>query len=460
MAVENTTNIAGLDDTLPTGNDTKSEGDNHLRLLKTVLKHAFAGFPGEVLLAATEAQGGTTNDFVLTVAPAPTAYANNLIVAFRSTHANTGAATLKIGALAPKALLNAEGTPLRPNAIAGNTGVLAVYDGTSFRIMGGGNSQAVYDYVDQTAFQTALPSQPGNGWKFLRTSGDVAFWDRAIAVESVAPTGDIGPIFIPPYGLMKWFNGNYAPNNLPRRYRDYPDIITFGGNVTGVTRSASWRSAANECDIVLEGAMNKRLLGAGAGFVVGDAQDGLFSGTLTPNTFYHFFAIRRDSDGLVDLGFSTNYTALDRPAGWTAYRRIASVLWTGTEIRPFKNSRDKFQFYTPMPVLENGGAVTSAAAGLALPVPALPGGVEVDLSVYLQADAAFPFRSARVYWPDATFSTSGRNATVVAGPTFPGVSRVNVPTNDGGQVFVLAIQNDISAGLFVTQNGFRDFFAD
>lgn len=206
MAVENTTNIAGLDDTLPTGTDTKSEGDNHLRLLKTVLKHVFAGFPGEVLLAATEAQGTTVNDYVLTVAPAPTAYATNTAVVFRANHANTGAATIKVGALAAKALVNPEGTPLRSNAITATTWVLAIYDGTSFRVIGGGNSQAIYDYANQLAFQAALPVQAGNNGKLLVTDGAAASWRLGLVTyaANALPSIDLGPIFIEGVGPAEW----------------------------------------------------------------------------------------------------------------------------------------------------------------------------------------------------------------------------------------------------------------
>lgn len=206
MAVENTTNIAGLDDTLPTGSDTKSEGDNHLRLLKTVLKHVFAGFPGEVLLAATEAQGATVNDYVLTVAPAPAAYAANTVVVFRANHANTAGATLKLGALAAKPLLNPEGTALRVNAITATTWVLAIYDGTNFRMIGGGNSQAIYDYANQLAFQSTLPLQTGNGGKFLQTNGADASWQLALGTYAPGslPTSDIGPINIIGQGIAQW----------------------------------------------------------------------------------------------------------------------------------------------------------------------------------------------------------------------------------------------------------------
>lgn len=203
MPVENTTNISGLDATQPPGTALKSEGDDHLRLLKDVLKHAFAGFAGEVLLAATEAQGATTNDYALTVSPAPAAYAANTLVIFRSTHANTGAATLRVGALSVVPLINPEGTALRPNAITASTVCVAVFDGTSFRLLVG-NSQTVYDYANQLAFSTALPAQTGNANKFMRTNGTTATWEPAMSVypANAIPNTDVGPIFVPEFGPM------------------------------------------------------------------------------------------------------------------------------------------------------------------------------------------------------------------------------------------------------------------
>lgn len=226
MAVENTTNIAGLDDTLPTGTDVKSEGDNHLRLVKTVLKHGFAGFQGEVLLAATEAQGATVNDYVLTVAPAPAAYVANTMYVFRANHANTAAATLKVGALAAKSLLNPEGTPLRVNAITATTWVLAVYDGTNFRMVGGGNSQAIYDYADQLAFQSSLPNQTGNAGRFLQTDGTAASWKAGMPIiaSGSIPATDKGPIYVPGIGNMSWngtiYRADTANGVIPATFKN------------------------------------------------------------------------------------------------------------------------------------------------------------------------------------------------------------------------------------------------
>lgn len=211
MAVENTKYIAGLDATQPTGSSPKSEGDDQIRQLKDVLKNSFTGFDGPVLMNGTEAQGADANEFVVTVAaPAPTAYATNMMVSFRATHANTGAAMLRIGALEAKALLYPDGNTLRANAISATSRVLAQYDGSYFRLMGGGNAQAIYDYVDQAQFESALPGMASQGGKFLSTDGTNALWKKALPVYDATPTANEGPIYRTGIGAMEWQGAAYA----------------------------------------------------------------------------------------------------------------------------------------------------------------------------------------------------------------------------------------------------------
>lgn len=288
MAVENTINIAGLDDSLPTGTDTKSEGDNHLRLLKTVLKHVFAGFPGEVLLAAAEAQGATVNDYVLTVAPAPSAYATSTMVVFRANHANTGAATLKIGGLAARSLLNPEGTPLRANAITSTTWVVVAYDGTNFRMVGGGNSQAIYDYADQLAFQSSLPNQAGNAGRFLQTDGGNASWKDAMPVidSGSVPTSDKGPIYVPGTGGMIWDGTKYkadtangvipaALKNLVRNPQFLVLQRPFSGTITltaGQYGHDCWKAGAAGCTYSWVKSAGKVTVTIAAGTLVQDIE--------------------------------------------------------------------------------------------------------------------------------------------------------------------------------------------
>ena len=54
MTVEAAVYLNTLDATYPTGSDSKGEGDNHLRLLKTVLKATFPYVTGPILVGQTE----------------------------------------------------------------------------------------------------------------------------------------------------------------------------------------------------------------------------------------------------------------------------------------------------------------------------------------------------------------------------------------------------------------------
>ena len=47
MPLENATTLSGLDSTWPLGLDSASRGDDHLRLLKAVLKAQFPGAGGQ-----------------------------------------------------------------------------------------------------------------------------------------------------------------------------------------------------------------------------------------------------------------------------------------------------------------------------------------------------------------------------------------------------------------------------
>lgn len=205
MGLETATYVGGLNASNPATTDPKSQGDDHLRLLKSVLLNSFAGFSGMILVTGTEAQGATANDYTLTISPAPAAYTSPMVVMFKATHANTGAATVQIGALGTKPLLAVDGSALKAGDIE-NGGLVAVfYDGTSFFLLSGNDradrngdsysgthdytgatlnvstptasAQAVNKaYADGLSFSTALPAQTGNGGKFVTTNGSVASW--------------------------------------------------------------------------------------------------------------------------------------------------------------------------------------------------------------------------------------------------------------------------------------------
>ena len=137
MPLESASYIASLVATNPTSTDPKSQGDDHLRLVKTTLQNTFAGFPGMVIVTGTEAQGSTVNDYTVTVSPAPAAYTSSMLVAFKTTHANTGGVTIQVNALGTKTLLDADGTPITSGDLKSGGIVIAYYDGTSFYLVSG-----------------------------------------------------------------------------------------------------------------------------------------------------------------------------------------------------------------------------------------------------------------------------------------------------------------------------------
>jgi hypothetical protein len=54
MALESTTYINGLVATNPTGTDPKSQGDDHIRLVKSAIKNTFPNITGQVTATHTE----------------------------------------------------------------------------------------------------------------------------------------------------------------------------------------------------------------------------------------------------------------------------------------------------------------------------------------------------------------------------------------------------------------------
>lgn len=235
MPLETANYVAGLVKTNPMPNDPKSFGDDHLRLIKTVLLNSFAGFPGMVVVTGVEAQGATASDYTVTVSPAPAAYTASMLVVFKSTHANTGAATVQVGALGTKPLLAVDGSALHAGDIENGAMVAAFFDGTSFYLVSGNdradrngetysgthdfsgatmnmpqkvdttggtaanlaltgtptaptaaagtnNTQiATTAFAVQLAFAAALPAQPGGSATYVLTStGGVAAWGSGL----------------------------------------------------------------------------------------------------------------------------------------------------------------------------------------------------------------------------------------------------------------------------------------
>jgi len=187
MSLETATYIYNLVATNPTSTDPKSEGDDHIRVIKSVIKNSFAGFPGMVVVTGTEAQGATVNDYTVTITPAPSAYTASTLIVFKAAHANTGAVTLQINALGTKTLLAVDNTALKSGDIESGGVVFAYYDGTSFYLVSG-NDRANRNgetYSGAHNFTSATPTVPTKAQGDNSTNAaSTAYVDASTAAEA------------------------------------------------------------------------------------------------------------------------------------------------------------------------------------------------------------------------------------------------------------------------------------
>lgn len=137
MSLETGSYISDLVITNPTSSDPKSQGDDHIRFLKSTVKATFPNITGAVTATHTQL---------------------NYMVGV------TSAVQTQLDAKAPTASPTFTGTVTVP---------------TPTTAMGA----ATKDYCDQLSFSTALPAQTGNGGKVLVTNGTSASW----SYNSTAP---------------------------------------------------------------------------------------------------------------------------------------------------------------------------------------------------------------------------------------------------------------------------------
>lgn len=142
------------------------------------------------------------------------------------------------------------------------------------------------------------------------------------------------------------------------------------GVITGCTIANNGSDATNDIDfaagtvadstaafyMTLGSTLTKRL---DATWAVGSNQGGLFSGSIA-NATYHCFIIERPDTGVVDAGFDTSPIAANRPASYTYYRRVGSIVRASSAIRAFIQQGDTFWLGTLIQDLAATSTGTSA----------------------------------------------------------------------------------------------------
>lgn len=132
MALESGNYITDLVITNPVGGDSKNQGDDHLRLLKTCVKQSFPSVSGAVTMTHTELNTVTSRGL-------------KAGETWTGTHDWTGAVVNVLTQTAGDSSTKAASTA----------------------------------FVATTAFASALPGQSGADGKFVKSNGTTASWEQA-----------------------------------------------------------------------------------------------------------------------------------------------------------------------------------------------------------------------------------------------------------------------------------------
>ena len=127
MALESGTYISQLNSSNPTASDDVSEGDDHLQLIKAVLKNQFSGLTGTTAISASEAELNIMDGVTATAAEL-----NYLDITTLGTSADSKALTQASGAVTIAADVTISGTtPLLTIGDAGTEDTMLVFDGNA-----------------------------------------------------------------------------------------------------------------------------------------------------------------------------------------------------------------------------------------------------------------------------------------------------------------------------------------
>ncbi len=160
----------------------------------------------------------------------------------------------------------------------------------------------------------------------------------------------------------------------------------------GVQEGRARGIGGNQDAIVVSSAISKNL----GTWALGTGNGGVAAGVYpwTPDSWIHFFIIKRDSDGVVDAGMDTNLdaSALLTDSGFDQYRRVCSAYLVNDVtdyIRPFNHvlSGDLFRWEDGgNPVRDWNAPVAAGATAIPLTL-STPPGIVCPTHIMAQASA-------------------------------------------------------------------------
>lgn len=219
MTVETASYISQLDTTLPTAADLISEGDDHLKLIKTALKTQFPNF-GTTAIAASSAELNYSVGVTSAIQPQINGKANLAGPTFTGTV--TLPATTAIGTVTNAEIARLAGVTSSIQTQINGKGEIAgqVWSGAHdftgatptvpTATPGDSSSKAASTaFVVGTAFSAALPGQAGSAGRYLTTDGTSASWaSLEIDALSITYNGDGSIATVTEDTVVKTFSYN------------------------------------------------------------------------------------------------------------------------------------------------------------------------------------------------------------------------------------------------------------
>lgn len=206
MALETATYIDGLVTTNPTGLDPKSQGDDHIRLLKSTIKATLPNITGAV--TATQAElnildGATLSTAELNVLDGVTASTAelNILDGVTATAAELNvldgitSSTAELNILDGVTVTASDLNTVTARALKAGDTYTGSHNFTGATVSvatqtagDSSNKPASTAFVTSTSFASALPGQTGNARKFVTTDGTNATWSHIFGAPSLVST--------------------------------------------------------------------------------------------------------------------------------------------------------------------------------------------------------------------------------------------------------------------------------
>jgi len=269
----------------------------------------------------------------------------------------------------------------------------------------------------------ALEGRPPGGWG----DGDTEDGEYSLIPGPTGARGATGAIGPPGFGEdgeegqdslvpgPKGATGPAGADGAGAVGRGYIDGYIITNNATTSKLDVAvgqCRDSTHTATLNMTSAITAKALQTSGAWAAGSTQNGLDTGAAAADTWYHIYAILKDSDQSVDIIFSTSASGPSLPAGYTYFRRIGSLKTDGSKnFISFVQNGDNFHLSTPVLDISAVSIGTSRALQT---LPSVPSGIIVEALTVVACDHATLRSDLRICDPAlADVSTSGTETLTV-----------------------------------------------